>query len=137
MCIYADGHDADRARLESHAIAYDTLHHTVVPWLRRGGASAWVQARSTAPFAQHPAALPAPSERAQSEGRALLEAVKARFGSDHALLPAPRDGAHAGRYTVSTYFDEARGHVLLVYAPPGPSARLEFVSFSLTGGKPE
>jgi hypothetical protein len=129
-CAYADGADIEKCRLEAHAVAFDALHHTVAPWLRRDGTTVWLQARSTVPFP--PGALPHPlSDPAgpqASPPRALYEAVKALYAQDTALLPAPAGAPPPDRADTATYLDEAQGHVLVVYALAG---RLEFASFAL------
>jgi hypothetical protein len=140
VCAYADGRDVEKSRLEAHAVAFDTLHHTVAPWLRHDAATnstttVWLQARSTVPFPSrpHPLADPAvPALRKQPSSlpaRALHEAVKALYGTDPHLLPIPAGTAPPDRASTSVYLDEPNGHVLVVYAPVG--GRLEFVSFAL------
>ncbi len=131
--MYASGTNILKARLEAHHVAFDTMHHTLAPWMRRGGKTEWVQARSTVPFAQLPPALREdPSARPPSDAASLHEAVKALYAADPALLPTPRGAAPAERADVSTYLDDQQGHVLVVYVPRAPALRLEFVSFALT-----
>jgi hypothetical protein len=127
-CAYADERDVEKCRLEAHAVAFDTLHHTVAPWLRRDGTTAWLQARSSVPFPSLPHPLADPAHKPASPARALHEAVKALYGADPHLLPAPPGTPPPDRASASVYLDEPQGQVLVVYAA---ADRLEFVSFSL------
>ena len=104
-----------QSRLAAHAIRFDTLYLTTMPWIC-GTDVHWVHVASTAP-----------SENRTLQGQTLRQAVESRFLHDPRLLPVHPEGQAAPRHSAELYLG-ADGHLAIVYAPEG-SGRLEMIAF--------
>jgi len=107
-----------QSRLAAHAVRFDALYHTKLPWLGEDGSVRWVRMASTSP-----------PENRTLQGRTLRLAVESRYMHDLRMLPVRGQRDAVLRANAEMYADSP-GSVSIVYAPTGDGpCRLELVAF--------
>lgn len=114
--MHVDKQGTQQSRLAAHAITYDCIYTTLIPWYLDEGAVKWVQMSSTL----HP-------ENRTLQGRSLRHAVESRFLHDLRMLPTQNPQDKVLRSNCEIYTD-ASGTVGIAYCPEN-SDTLHFVCF--------
>lgn len=104
-----------QSRLAAHAVEFDALHVTKMPWLQNG-AVRWVRVASTV----------CPQSRTL-QGPTLRQAVENRFFHDPRMLPVRAQGGTVAKCDAEVY-SERDDRATVVYSPTG-SGRLEMIAF--------
>lgn len=123
VAMHAGRAGTQQSRLAAHAIAFDQLHLTAMPWLC-GDTTRWVHVASTAP----------PVSRTL-QGHTFRQAVENRFLRDPRLLPVRPGDSPAPLHSAELYAG-ADGQLAIVYSPGGTD-RLELIAFRLADAPPD
>ena len=115
--MHAGRAGTQQSRLAAHALSYDALHLTAMPWID-GDAVRWVHVASTAP----------PVCRTL-QGHSFRHAVESRFLHDPRMLPVRAEGQTVARSDAEIYADDA-DQLAIAYAPTD-SDRIEMIAFRL------
>lgn len=115
--MHAGSAGTQQSRLAAHALAYDALYLTAMPWLD-GDAVRWVHVASTAP----------PIGKTL-QGHSFRHAVESRFLHDPRMLPVRAEGQTVARSDVEIYADD--GDQLAIAYAPTDSDRIEMIAFRL------
>lgn len=118
------GKSTQQSRLACHAVSFECLHSTLLPWIQPDDDVKWVRVSSTL----------YPDSVTTLQGASLRHAVETRYIHDLRMLPT-EGGGRAERCNCEVYTDPG-GSVAIAYALQGSPA-LHFIHFQCDEAAPE